>query len=142
MSIFSAFSSLCFVMDFLSAGFGDMMYYLFKSIYHFQSADLGIYYWIIFFLFVFTLSATVIFLIYITFKTLIMKKDTAMMSVVLGQEGEVIEVLGSEGNQGWALVHGENWKFKSEQPVKVGDTIKVIRHKKMNLVVEKVKGDF
>ena len=68
-----------------------------------------------------------------------MKRDITMMATVIGQEGEVSELLDDFGKIGWVLIYGENWKFKSESPVKVGDTVKVIKNKKMRLYVEKVE---
>ena len=71
-----------------------------------------------------------------------MKRDITMMATVIGQEGEVTELLDDFGKIGWILIYGENWKFKSEKPVKVGDTVKVIKNKKMNLYVQKVEESF
>ena len=71
-----------------------------------------------------------------------MKKDITMMATVIGQEGEVAELSDDFGKTGWILIYGENWRFKSAKPVKVGDTVKVIKNKKMNLLVEKIEENF
>ena len=67
-----------------------------------------------------------------------MKKESAMMAVVLGQEGEVVELLDDEGKTGWVFIYGENWRFTSKIPLKVGDTVKAIKNRRMKLFVEKV----
>ena len=68
-----------------------------------------------------------------------MKKDITMMATVIGQEADVEEISDDFGKAGWLSVYGENWKFKSEKPVKVGDTVKVIKSKRMMLYVQKVE---
>ena len=48
--------------------------------------------------------------------------------VVSGREqmvGEVGEVLGDFSGEGWARVHGENWKVRSATPLKAGTRIRV-----------------
>ena len=70
-----------------------------------------------------------------------MKRDITMMATVLGQEGEVLELLDESGKSGWILIYGENWKFKSKETLKIGDTVKVIKNKKMLLYVQKIEED-
>ena len=122
-----------------SVSLGDMLYLFFQSVYFFNSLDFGGYSWFIFSLIVLVSLALIIGFVYIILHTVFMKKKMAMMTTVLGQEGEVVELLDDFGKKGWILIYGENWKFKSQQILKVGDTVKVIRHKKMNLIVEKVE---
>ena len=68
-----------------------------------------------------------------------MKRDITMMATVIGKEGEVIELLDDFGKAGWISIYGENWRFKSSEPVKTGDTVKVIKNKKMLLYVQKIE---
>ena len=56
----------------------------------------------------------------------------------MNQEGEVTEILDELGKKGWIIIHGENWKFRSEKALKVGDLVTVVKHKKMELTVEKI----
>ena len=67
-----------------------------------------------------------------------MKKESAMMAVVLDQEGEVVELLDEEGKTGWVFINGENWRFTSNTPLKVGDTVKAVKNRRMKLIVEKI----
>ena len=67
-----------------------------------------------------------------------MKKESAMMSVVLGNEGEVVELLDDMGKTGWVSIYGENWRFISDKPLKLGDTVKAVKNRKMKLLVEKI----
>ncbi|MDE0091911.1 MAG: hypothetical protein OXN83_01335 [Oligoflexia bacterium] len=76
---------------------------------------------------------------YLLIKTIFMKRDITMMATVIGQEGEVVELSDDFGKAGWILIYGENWKFKSDKPVKVGDTVKVVKNKKMKLYVQQVE---
>ena len=71
-------------------------------------------------------------------KTFRMKRNITAMGTVLAQEGEVTEILDDFGRKGWMIIHGENWKFRSEKSLKVGDLVQVIKHKKMDLIVEKI----
>ena len=122
--------------------FGDMISLFFKSVYFFNNLDFGSY----------TLFARIIFVLitwiiiagflYLLLKTIFMKKDITMMATVIGQEGEVTELLDDFGKKGWVLIYGENWKFKSKMPVKVGDTVKVIKNKKMQLYIQKIEDDY
>ena len=89
-----------------------------------------------FLILLFAMALILIYLAFITIKTFVMKKDTAEMGVIVGKEGDVIEV-DSSGKKGWILIHGENWKFLSDEPLKKGDFAIVISHKRMIL---KVKG--
>ena len=71
-------------------------------------------------------------------RTIRMKRNITAMGTVLAQEGEVTEILDDFGKKGWMSIHGENWKFRSEKPLKVGNLVQVIKHKKMDLIVEKI----
>lgn len=52
---------------------------------------------------------------------------------LLGSTGEVIAI---EGQEGWARVHGENWRVRSTQPFQRGDTVRVIGVQGLTLDVE------
>jgi membrane-bound serine protease (ClpP class) len=44
---------------------------------------------------------------------------------LIGSSGEVLEDF--DGRDGWALVHGENWRIRSRQPLGRGQKIRVVR---------------
>ena len=44
---------------------------------------------------------------------------------LIGSPGEVLEDF--DGKDGWALVHGENWRIRSRQPLRRGQRIRVTR---------------
>ncbi|MCY4320806.1 MAG: hypothetical protein OXC37_00150 [Bdellovibrionaceae bacterium] len=121
------------------ASLTDTLSIFFKSVYFFNSLDFSGYAWFVRFLFLLLFLAIVFGFLYILIKTIFMKRDITMMATVIGQEGEVTELIDDFGKMGWVLIYGENWKFKSEKPVKVGDTVKVIKDKKMQLYVQKVE---
>lgn len=75
---------------------------------------------------------------WLTVKTFRMKRNITAMGTILGQEGEVTEIIDDLGKKGWMIIHGENWKFKSEEPLKVGDLVQVTEHKRMDLTVKKI----
>ena len=52
---------------------------------------------------------------------------------LVGSSGEVIE---SEGAEGWARVHGENWRVRSAQAVRRGQTVRVVRVDGLTLDVQ------
>ena len=90
---------------------------------------------------VFSLLATALLafgLGWLVVKTIRMKKDTTAMGAVLGKEGEVSELTDDFGKRGWILIHGENWRFQSDRPLKKGDIVKVTGEKRMKLKVEKI----
>jgi membrane-bound serine protease (ClpP class) len=57
---------------------------------------------------------------------------------MVGSSGEMLEDL--EGNEGWAQVHGETWRVRSRQPLRLGQTIKVVRMHGLILDVEPEQG--
>ncbi len=75
---------------------------------------------------------------YLAVKTFRMKRNITAMGAVLSQEGEVTEILDDFGKKGWVVINGENWKFRSAKPLKVGDLVQAIKHKRMTLIVEKI----
>ena len=118
--------------------FGDTLSIVLKSLYLLDSMNLENYPWFSV-ITIITLSLLLLAgLVYLLVRTLLMKRDFTAMGAVLGEEGEVTEILDDFGKRGWLLIYGENWKFKSEKALKVGDTVKVIKHKKMDLIVQKV----
>ncbi|MBC6415764.1 MAG: hypothetical protein GDA46_05165 [Bdellovibrionales bacterium] len=131
-------NSNVFLLKFFKISLGEMLALFFQSVYFFNSLDFGYYRGITTLVIGFVVLAIVLFLIYITVKTILMKKNMSMMSTVLNEEGEIIEILDDLGKKGWVLIYGENWRFISEKPVKIGDTVKVLKNKKMYLFVEKI----
>ena len=117
----------------------DALFLFFQSVRFINSLDFGYYTGFIFVIVFLLILAGFIYLVYITAQTILMKKDMAMMSTVVNEEGEVVEILDDYGKQGWIFIYGENWRFKSEKPVKVGDAVRVVSHKKMHLFVEKAE---
>ena len=117
----------------------DTLSIFFKSVYFFNSLDFSGYAWFVRLLFFLLFMSIVFGFLYLLIKTIFMKRDITMMATVIGQEGEVTELVDDFGKAGWVLIYGENWKFKSKNPVKLGDTVKVIKDKKMQLYVEKVE---
>ena len=84
---------------------------------------------------VFIITVILIYLTYITIKTFVMKKNTAEMGVIVGKEGDIEEV-DETGKKGWILIHGESWRFESDEPLKKGDFALVVSHKRMILKVK------
>ena len=128
-----------FAASFLQANLGDTLVLFFQSVYFLRSLNLGYYGGIAMSFFLLLVVIGIIYLIYITIQTLRMKKDMLMMSSVYQEEGEVIEITDDYGKEGWIFIYGENWRFKSKNLLEAGDTVKVIKNKKMNLIVEKVE---
>lgn len=54
---------------------------------------------------------------------------------LLGSTGEIIAL---EGQEGWARVHGENWRVRSAQPMTRGETVRIIGMQGLTLDVEPV----
>lgn len=52
---------------------------------------------------------------------------------LLGSTGEVIAI---EGQEGWARVHGENWRVRSARPIQRGGTVRVVGVQGLTLDVE------
>ncbi len=52
---------------------------------------------------------------------------------LVGSSGEVIEI---EGAEGWARVHGENWRVRSAQAMRRGQTVRVVRVDGLTLDVQ------
>ena len=123
----------------LQASLTDTLFLFFQSVRFINSLDFGYYKGFIFVIVFLLILAGFVYLVYITVQTILMKKDMAMMSTVINEEGEVVEILDEYGKKGWIFIYGENWRFKSEKPVKIGDTVRVINHKKMHLFVEKAE---
>jgi membrane-bound serine protease (ClpP class) len=57
---------------------------------------------------------------------------------MIGSTGEMLENL--DGDEGWAQVHGETWRVRSRQPLRLGQTIKVVRMHGLILDVEPEQG--
>jgi membrane-bound serine protease (ClpP class) len=54
---------------------------------------------------------------------------------MIGSIGEMLEDL-EGGNEGWAQVHGETWRVRCPQPLRLGQKIRVVRMHGLNLEVE------
>ena len=120
-------------------GIGGVISFILGSVYLFDPVEMGGYSLPL--SLILTVSIIIGLLMfgacYLAVKTFRMKRDITAMGTVLFQEGEVTEILDDFGKKGWIIIHGENWKFRSEESLKVGDFVKVIRHKRMDLIVEK-----
>ena len=138
---FPSFQEL-FSIPFFQAGLGDTLVLFFQSVYFLRSLNLGYYGGIATGFFLILVLAGLVYLVYITVQTMRMKKDMLMMSSVFQEEGEVIEITDDYGKEGWIFIYGENWRFKSKNILKAGDAVKVIKHKKLNLIVEKIEDSF
>jgi len=57
---------------------------------------------------------------------------------LIGSIGKVLEDF--DGKDGWAQVHGETWHIRSEQPLSLGQRIRVVRMDGLILVVEPEEG--
>lgn len=125
--------------DLFFISFGDMISLFFRSVYFFNTLDFGAYSWFVQIIFILLILAVIAVFFYVLIKTIFMKRDITMMATVIGQEGEVLELSDDFGKAGWILIHGENWRFKSKAPIKVGDNVKVIKNKKMLLYVQKAE---
>ena len=128
--------------SFTMMGFGEFISLVFQSLYLYDYLeDRGFMSWSLVIFTVLMSLVLLVGLIYLTVKTLKMKRNITAMGTVLGEEGEVTELLDDLGKKGWISIYGENWKFRSEKPLKQGDLVKVIKHKKMDLIVEKITDD-
>lgn len=139
---FTGSSFLDFFPAGLQASLGDTLILFFQSVYFIRSLNLGYYGGIALSAVFLLVLVAFIYIVYITIKTLYMKKEMLMMSSVIGEEGEVIEITDDYGKQGWVFVYGENWRFKSKNLLKAGDIVKVLKNKKMSLIVEKTEDSF
>ena len=121
-------------------GIGGVISFILGSVYLFDPVDMGSYQLPLKLILSTSLfvGALMIAVCYLAIKTIRMKRDITAMGAVLGEEGEVTKILDTFGKKGWIIIHGENWKFKSEESLKVGDLVKVVEHKKMDLKVKKV----
>ncbi len=121
-------------------GIGGVISFILGSVYLFDPVEMGGYQLPLFLILAVSLVVGLLMLgaCYLAVKTVRMKRDTTAMGAVLNEEGEVTEILDKEGKKGWIVVHGENWKFRSNQALKVGDFVKVLKHKKMDLFVQKI----
>ena len=121
------------------ATLGDSLVLFFQSVYFLRSLNLGRYNVVFSVFFILLVVVIVAYLIYITVDTFLMKKNVLMMSSVLKEEGEVIEITDDYGKQGWIFIYGENWRFVSKDKLKLGDLVRVVKNKKLKLIVEKVE---
>lgn len=121
-------------------GIGGVISFILGSVYLFDPVEMGGYQLPLSLIIASSLVVGLLMLgaCYLAVKTFRMKRNITAMGVILNQEGEVTELLDDFGKKGWIGIHGENWKFRSEKPLKVGDFVKVIKHKRMNLIVEKI----
>ena len=129
--------------SFTIMGFGEFISLVFQSLYLYDYLeDRGLMSWSLIIVVVIVSALLLFGLIYLLIQTLRMKRNITAMGTVLGEEGEVTELLNDFGKKGWISIYGENWKFRSKKPLKVGDLVKVVKHKKMDLIVEKISEDF
>ena len=129
--------------SFTLMGFGEFISLVYQSLYVYDYLeDRGLMSWSLIIVTVIISFLLLVGLIYLIVKTMRMKRNITAMGTVLGEEGEVTELLDDFGKKGWISIYGENWKFRSEKPLKVGDLVKVIKHKKMDLLVEKISEEF
>lgn len=129
--------------SFTLMGFGEFISLVYQSLYVYDYLEgRGLMSWSLIIFTVITSVLLLVGLIYLIVKTMRMKRNFTAMGTVLGEEGEVTELLDDFGKKGWISIYGENWKFRSEKPLKVGDLVKVTRHKKMDLIVQKITDDF
>jgi len=54
------------------------------------------------------------------------------VSAMVGMTGEVVE---ANGRDGWALVQGEHWRVRAEQPLRAGERVQVRRVDELTLGV-------
>ena len=120
-------------------GIGGVVSFILGSVYLFDPVEMGGYQLPLPLILATSLVIGLLMLgaCYLAVKTFRMKRDITAMGAILNKEGEVTEILDDFGKKGWIVIHGENWKFHSEKPLKVGDFVKVIKHKRMDLTVEK-----
>ena len=129
-----------FVPSFGILGIGGAISFVLGSVYLFDPIEMGGYQLPLSLILVVSLIVSLLMLgaCYLAVKTLRMTRNITAMGAVLSQEGEVTEILDDFGKKGWIIINGENWKFRCEKSLKVGDFVKVIKHKKMDLTVEKI----
>ena len=121
-------------------GIGGVISFVLGSVYLFDPVEMGGYQLPLFLILAVSIVVGLLMLgaCYLAVKTIKMEQNTTAMGAVLNQEGEVTEILDELGKKGWIIIHGENWKFRSEKALKVGNLVTVVKHKKMELTVEKI----
>ena len=120
-------------------GLGEFLSIMLRSIYLFDYLEeRGVMSFTLVVIVLLVTTLLLAWLVYLTVKTMRMKRNITAMGTVLNEEGEVTEILDDWGKKGWISIYGENWKFRSEKPLKVGDMVQVVKHKKMDLIVEKI----
>ena len=126
-----------FIPDLTALSFGDFLSIIVNSIYIFDYIEsTGQFFVMTLVVIIIVVSAVIVG--YLLYATLTMKKDITAMGTVLNQEGEVTELLNDFGKKGWINIYGENWRFRSKEPLRVGDYVRVIKERKMDLIVEKI----
>ncbi|MCY4513114.1 MAG: nodulation protein NfeD [Bdellovibrionales bacterium] len=127
-----------FVPSFGILGVGGIAAFILGSLYLFDPAETGGY----------TLPLSLILSVsliigllmmgiaILAFKTFRMKKHKTGLDSLVGEKGEVTELLSEE--KGWMIIQGENWKFVSTDKLKKGDKAEVTACENMTLKVKKV----
>lgn len=127
-----------FVPSFGILGVGGIASFILGSLYLFDPAETGGY----------TLPLSLILSVsliigllmlgvaFLAFKTFRMKKHKTGLDSLVGEKGEVTELLSEE--KGWMIVLGENWKFQSAEKLKKGDRVEITDREEMTLKVKKV----
>ena len=137
---FALFLAEMLIPSFGILGIGGIISFVLGSIYLFDPVEMGGYQLPLPLILTASILMGLLMLgaCYLAIKTIRMKRDITAMGTVLLGEGEVVKITNGVGKIGWIIIHGENWKFRSEQPLKVGDLVRVLQHKKMDLIVEKI----
>ena len=133
------FTAEMFLPSFGVLGVGGLVSFLLGSVYLFDPVEMGGYQLPLGLIFS---SVAVIGLLIagaalLAMKTIRMKRDITGMGTVIGKEGEVAQISNKEGTRGWLSIHGENWRFRSDSPLKLGDEVVTVRQKRMTLYVKK-----
>lgn len=131
-----------FMPSFGVLGVGGIVSFIIGSIYLFDPVKTGGYQLPLSLIVFVSLFVGILMLgaIYLAIQTIRLKKHITGMEELLGKEGEIKSILkNSQGQKGWLITHGENWKFSSNTSLKEGDLVKIVSYKYMTLKVEKVK---
>ena len=133
------FTAEMFLPSFGVLGIGGLVSFLLGSVYLFDPVDMGGYQLPIALILssVLIIGLAIAGVAALALKTIRMKRDFTGMGTVMGKEGEVTELSNEEGTKGWLRIHGENWLFQSDERLKPGDEVIVIKQKRMTLYVKK-----
>ena len=127
-----------FIPSFGILGVGGIVSFILGSLYLFDPAETGGYTLPLSLILSVSLTTGLLMMgvAFLAFKTFRMKKHKTGLESLIGEKGEVTELLPED--KGWMIVQGENWKFLSTDKLKKGDRVEVTGREEMTLKVKKI----